>query len=145
LKYFVIGLAQKALGAENQSRAAFLKAKGFCEENAKQKPDDADAHIQLAKLQAWLGEKDAALSEAKRAMQLRPESKDAFEGPQVTGQVAEIYTILGENDRAIELLDGLMNRPSELTVYGLKLNPAWDPLRKDPRFQALIDKYSAKA
>src|SRR5256885_2478488 len=37
---------------------------------------------------------------------------------------AEIYAILGENDRAIELLDGLMNRPSDLTVYGLKLNPA---------------------
>jgi hypothetical protein len=77
-------------------------------------------------------------------MQLRPESKDAFEGPAVTAQVAEIYTILGENDRAIELLDGLMSRPSDMTVYGLKLNPAWDPLRKDPRFQALIDKYGAK-
>ena len=145
LKYFVIGLAQKALGDESQSRAAFLKAKGICADNVAQKPDDADAHIQLAKLEAWLGEKDAALAEAKRAMELRPESKDAFEGPQVTGQVAEIYAILGENDRAIELLDGLMNRPSDMTVSGLKLNPAWDPLRKDPHFQALIDKYSAKA
>ena len=144
LKYFAIGLAQKVLGDENQSRAAFVKAKGFSEDNAKQKPDDADAHVQLAKLHAWLGEKDAALTEAQRAMQLRPESKDAFEGPQVTGQAAEIYAILGENDRAIELLDGLMNRPSDLTVYSLKLNPVWDPLRKDPRFQALIDKYSAK-
>jgi TolB-like protein/Tfp pilus assembly protein PilF len=144
LKYFAIGLAQKALGDENQSRAAFLKAKGMCEENVKQKPDDPDAHIQFAKVEAWLGEKDAALKEAQTAMQLRPESKDAFEGPAVTAQVAEIYTIVGENDRAIELLGGLMNRPSDLTVYGLKLNPAWDPLRKDPRFQALIDKYGAK-
>jgi TolB-like protein/Tfp pilus assembly protein PilF len=144
LKYFVIGLAQKALGDENQSRAALLKAKGMCEENVKQKQDDADAHIQLAKLEAWLGEKEAALKEAQTAMQLRPESKDAFEGPAVTAQVAEICTILGENDRAIELLDGLMSRPSDMTVYGLKLNPVWDPLRKDPRFQALIDKYGAK-
>src|ERR1700730_13913423 len=144
LKYFVIGLAQKALGDEKQSRAAFLKAKGMCEESVKQKQDDADAHIQLAKLEAWLGEKEAALKEAQTAMQLRPESKDAFEGPAVTAQVAEIYTILGENDRAIELLDGLMSRPSDMTVYGLKLNPAWDPIRKDPRFQALIDKYGAK-
>jgi hypothetical protein len=78
-------------------------------------------------------------------MQLRPESKDAFEGPQITAQVAEVYAILGNNDRAIELLDGLMSRPSEVSVNTLKLSPAWDPLRKDPRFQALIDKYSAKA
>jgi TolB-like protein/Flp pilus assembly protein TadD len=145
LKYFAIGLAQKALGDETQSHSAFLKAKSICEENVLQKPDDPDAHIELAKLHAWLGEKDAALAEARRATELRPESRDAFEGPAITAQVAEVYTILGENDRAIELLDRLMNRPSDLTVYGLKLNPAWDPLRKDPRFQALIDKHGAKA
>jgi TolB-like protein/Flp pilus assembly protein TadD len=145
LKYFAIGVAQKRLGDETQARAAFLKAKTVAEENAKQKADDPDAHLGLAKLDAWLGEKDAALAEAERAMQLRPESKDAFEGPAVTQQVAEIHAILGDNDRAIEMLDGLLNRPSDLSVNGLKLNPAWDPLRKDPRFQALIDKYGAKA
>ncbi len=145
LKYFVIGIAQKALGDANQSRAAFVKAKAVLEENAKQKPDDAESHIQLAKIQAWLGEKDAALAEAQRATQLRPESKDAFEGPAITAQVAEIYAIVGDNNRAIEMLDGLLSRPSDVTVSGLKLNPVWDPLRKDPRFQALIDKYGAKA
>ena len=51
-------------------------------------------------------------------MQLRPESKDAFEGPQVTEQASEIYAIVGENERAIELLDRLMSRPSEMTVSG---------------------------
>ena len=57
LKYFVIGIARKALGDEKQSRAAFLKAKGMCDEDVKQKQDDPDAHIQLGKLEAWLGEK----------------------------------------------------------------------------------------
>jgi TolB-like protein/Tfp pilus assembly protein PilF len=144
-KYFDIGLAQKGLGNEAEARAAFLKAKKFAEENVKQKPDEADACVQLAKIHAWLGERDAAVAESQRAMQLRPESKDAFEGPQITAQVAEVYAILGDNDRAIELLDGLMSRPSEVSVNTLKLSPAWDPLRKDPRFQALIDKYGAKA
>ena len=144
VKYFAVGVAQKGLGNDPQARAAFLKAKSVAEENAKQKPDDPDAHIGLAKLHAWLGEKDAALAEAERAMQLRPENKDAFEGPAVTQQVAEIYAILGDSNRAIEMLDGLLNRPSDVTVNSLKLNPAWDPLRKDPRFQALIDKYGAK-
>jgi len=145
LKYFAIGAAQKGLGNEAESHAAFLKARTFMEEHVKRTPDSADARIQLAKLHAWLGEKDAALAEAQRAQQLRPESKDAFEGPTITTQVAEVYSILGDNDHAIQLLDGLMNRPSEVTVNGLKLNPVWDPLRKDPRFQALIDKYGAKA
>jgi TolB-like protein/Tfp pilus assembly protein PilF len=145
LKYFAIGLAQKGLGHDAEARPAFLKAKKFAEEAVKEKPDQADAYVQLAKLDAWLGEKDAAIAEAQRAMQLHPESKDAFEGPGITGQAAEVYAILGDNTRAIDLLDGLLSRPSDLTVYNLKLNPAWDTLRKDPRFQALIDKYSAKA
>ena len=143
-KYFAIGLAQKGLGNNAEARPALLKAKTLAEQNAKQKPDEADARVQLAKIHAWLGEKEAALAESQRAMQLRPESKDAFEGPQITAQVAEVCAILGDNDRAIELLDGLLNRPSEVSVSILKLNPAWDPLRKDPRFQALIDKHSAK-
>jgi TolB-like protein/Tfp pilus assembly protein PilF len=143
-KYFAIGLAQKGLHDETNARAALLKAKNICEEQLKQKPDEPDMHVQLAKLNAWLGERDAALSEAQRATQLRPESKDAFEGPQITGQVAEVHAILGDNDRAIELLDGLLNRPSDLTVANLKLNPAWDPLRNDPRFQALLTKYGDK-
>ena len=84
-KYFAIGLAQKGLHDETNARAALLKAKNICEEQLKQKPDEPDMHVQLAKLNAWLGERDAALSEAQRATQLRPESKDAFEGPQITG------------------------------------------------------------
>ena len=86
-----------------------------------------DLHIQLAKLLAWLGEKDAAIAEAQRAMDLRPESKDAFEGPQITEQVAQVYAILGDNARAIELLDGLLSRPSEVTLQTLKVNPAMGP------------------
>ena len=48
-----------------------------------------------------LGEKDAALAEAQRATELLPESKDAFGGPEIAAGVAEVYTILGDNDRAI--------------------------------------------
>ncbi len=58
-------------------------------------------HIQLAKVLAQLGEKDAALAEAQRATELLPESKDAFGGPEIAAGVAEVYTILGDNDRAI--------------------------------------------
>jgi TolB-like protein/Tfp pilus assembly protein PilF len=145
LKYFAIGIAQKNLGDDAAARSAFVKAKNIFEEQLKQKPDDADLHVQLAKLLAWLGEKDTAIAEAQRATDLRPESKDAFEGPRITEGVAQVYAILGDNARAIELLDGLLNRPSEVTLQTLRLNPAWDPIRNDPAFQALFAKYAGKA
>jgi len=144
-KYFPLGIAYKALGDDTAARAAFLKAKDILEEQLKQKPDDADLRVQFAKVLAWLGEKDAAIAEAQRAMNLRPESKDAFEGPRITEQVAQMYAILGDNARAIELLDDLLSRPSEVTSQSLKLDPAWDPLRNDPGFQALFAKYAGKA
>jgi TolB-like protein/Flp pilus assembly protein TadD len=144
-KYFAIGIAQKGLRDDAAARTAFLKAKGILEQQAKQKPDDSDLRVQLAKLLAWLGEKDAAVAEAQRAIDLRPESKDAFEGPRITEQVAQIYTILGDNARAIELLDGLLSRATGVTLQSLKMNPAWDPIRSDPAFQALFAKYAGKA
>jgi TolB-like protein/Flp pilus assembly protein TadD len=145
MKYFAIGIARKGLGDAAAASAALLKSKNILQEQLKQKPDDAELSVGLAKVLAWLGEKDRAVAEAQRAMDLRPESKDAFEGPQITEQVAEVYSALGDNARAIELLDGLLNRPSEVTLQGLKLNPAWDPLRNDPGFQALFSKYAGKA
>ena len=143
-KYYLIGFARKALHDEAGARAALLKAKDLVEVLLKQSSDSPDLHIQLAKVLAYLGEKDAALTEARRASEILPESKDAFGGPEITEGVAEVYATVGENARAIELLEGLLSRPSPVTVALLKLSPAWDPLRKDPRFQALIDKYGAK-
>jgi tetratricopeptide (TPR) repeat protein len=145
MKYFAIGIAQKGLGDDAAARAALLRSKDILEQQVKQKPDDADLRVQLAKMLAWLGEKNAAIAQAQRAMDLRPESKDAFEGPPITEQAAQVYAILGDNARAIELLDGLLSRPSEVTVQTLKVNPAWDPLRNDPAFQALFAKYAGKA
>jgi tetratricopeptide (TPR) repeat protein len=144
-KYLYIGFARKALRDEAGARAAFLKAKTAAEEQLKRSPDVEKPHIQLAKVLAFLGERDAALAEAQRAAELLPESKDAFGGPEVMEDVAQVYAILGEKDRAIEVLNGLLSRPSAMTVEILKVNPIWDPLRSDPRFQALIDKYGAKA
>ena len=143
-KYFLIGFARKALQDEAGARAAFLKAKDLVEAQLKDSPDAAEMHIQLAKVLAHLGEKDAALAEARRATELVPESRDALGGPEIAAGVAEVHAILGDNGRAIEILDGLLSRPSAVTVQGLKVNPIWDPLRNDPRFQALLNKYGGK-
>ena len=144
-KYYYIGFARKALQDEPEARAAFLKAKTAAEEQIKRSPDDAKLHMQLAKAVAQLGAKEAALAEAQRASELQPESKDALDGPHITEGVAEVYAIIGDNDRAIEILDGLLNRPSYVTAQGLRVNPIWDSLRNDLRFQALIDRHEARA
>jgi len=144
-KYYYIGFARKALQDQPGARAAFLRARSAAEDALKQNPDAAKLHMQLAKALAHLGEKDAALAEAQRASELQPESKDAFEGPDITEGVAQVQTIVGENNRAIEILDGLLSRPSGVTVQMLKINPIWDSLRNHPGFQALLTKYSGKA
>ena len=86
-----------------------------------------------------------ALAEATRATELLPESKDAFEGPSITEAVAVVHCIVGDPDRAIELLDGLLSRPSGTSVSMLKLNPIWDPLRDKPRFIELLKKHGGSA
>jgi TolB-like protein/Flp pilus assembly protein TadD len=143
-KYYYIGFARKSLEDEAGARMAFLKAKSAIEEELKRSPDAADIHIQLAKVLAFLGEKDSALAEAQRATELQPETKDAFGGPEITEGVAQVHAILGENDRAIEILGGLLSRPSAVTVQALSINPIWDSLRNDPGFQALLSKYAGK-
>ena len=144
-KYSVIGAAKHGLHDEGGSREAFLKAKQDAEQLIKQNPGQANAIATLAEVQAWLGEKDAALAGLKRAQEILPLSKDAFGGMEIMQMAAETYTILGDTDKALATLDEMLQKPSPITVQTLKMNPMWDPLRKDPRFQALLDKYGAKA
>jgi tetratricopeptide (TPR) repeat protein len=143
-KNFFIGIAKKGVGDEVGARAAFLKAKAIAEKAVAEAPDDAGRHAQLAMILACLSEKGAALTEAKRATELLPESKDAFDGPQMTENLAEVYAVLGDAASAVDILDGLLTRPSIVTVEMLKLNPVWDRIRSNPRFAELLTKHGAK-
>jgi hypothetical protein len=69
---------------------------------------------------------------------------DALAGPQATTALAQIYAWTGESDDAFRLLDHLLVVPNGLTVPILKPHLEWDPLCKDPRFQALINKYDKR-
>lgn len=143
-KYGCIGLARRYSKDEQAARRDFMKARDEAQKLVAQTPESASRHLQLAQTMALLGEKDAAVAEALHAQQLLPESEDAFEGPQITEGLAEIYGLNGDADRAIPIIDGLLQRPSALTTNLLKLQLQWDPIRNDPRFKALIDKYGAK-
>jgi hypothetical protein len=94
----------------------------------------------------FLDQKEEAINEGKRAVELLPESEDAFDAPQATEWLALIYAWTGEFDEAFRSMDHLLVVPNfSLTIPILELDPSWDPLREDPRFQALIEKYSAKS
>ncbi len=125
-------------------RTALEHARVVSEQLLREAPEDPARHGQHGLILAALGQKQEAITEGKRAVELLPESEDAFDGPRVTATLAQIYAWTGEFDEAFRLLDHLLVVPNGLTVPMLKLDPAWDALRKDPRFQALIDKYSPK-
>lgn len=139
-KYLLIGISRRCLKDEEGARASLTRAKELAEAQLKENPDSWDAHLHRGYALAYLRDKDGAAAEAERAMQALPESKDAFNGPDVTETAAKIYAAIGDTDRAINLITGLLGHPAALTVETLKLDPEWDPLRNDPRFQALIAK-----
>jgi hypothetical protein len=111
----------------------------------RESPDNAFRHALLGQILAGLGEKKAAIAEGKRAVDLLPESQDALSGPKATLELAKIYTWTSETDQALQLLEHSLSTPSGITAPFLKLDPVWDPLRSDPRFQALIERNDAKA
>ena len=139
---FVEGTIHLLQGDKAAAQAEFEKARLVAEKLLRDAPEDAARHAQLGLILAALGRKEEAIAEGKRAVELRPESQDAFDGPRCTAALAQIYARTGELDEAFRLLDHLLSVPNGLTVAILKIDPAWDSLRKDPRFQALIDKYA---
>ena len=140
-KYGMVGIAKKMLGDEAGGREALLKSKELGQKYLNEAPDDSKRHGRMAEVLGWLGEKEAAIAEAKRGTELLPESIDAFDGPGATQTLAETYATVGEFDQALPLLESLLSKPSPLSVNLLKVNPVWDHVRNDPRFIALLKKH----
>ena len=141
---YVKGMIYLLQGDKVRAQPELERARLVSEQLLREVPDDSARHAQHGLILAALGQKQEAIAEGKRAVELLPESQDALDGPRATETLAQIYAWTGESDEAFRLLDHLLVVPSGLTVPMIKLDPAWDPLRKDPRFQALIDKYAAK-
>jgi TolB-like protein/Tfp pilus assembly protein PilF len=130
---------------KEKALAAFKRARPIAEKALREGPTNASRHVVLGMILAGLGEKDTAIAEGRRAVELLPESSDALDGPKITVALAQIYAWTGESDQALQLIDRSLSTPNGVTLPFLRLDPMWDPLRDDPRFQALIDRYATKA
>ena len=137
-KALLVASAYRLLGEDARARASYERAKDILERAVERNPIDPSRHILLGETYAGLGRKNDAIREGKRAIELRPESQDAVDGIRMSLGVAQIYTILGEGDMAIELLEHCVASPCGVTRNSVKLDPTWDSLRNYPRFQKTI-------
>ena len=87
---------------------------------------------------AYLGRKEEAIREGERGVALLPVSKDAQDGPYIQHQLVRIYMLVGEPEKALDQLEPLLKIPYYLSPGWLKIDPNFDPLRKNPRFQKLV-------
>ncbi|MCK5484454.1 MAG: tetratricopeptide repeat protein, partial [Gemmatimonadetes bacterium] len=104
----------------------------------RENPDDARAYGALGIALAGLGRYAEAVREGRKAVELVPLSKDAFNAKEHLRELARIYAMVGEHDAAIDELELLLSLPGPLSVARLRIDPTWDPLREHPRFQALV-------
>jgi hypothetical protein len=107
-------------------------------------PDYAPAWSLLGMIDASLGNKTQAITEGKRACELLPLSKDAWDAPTYITHLAMIYVWVGEKDLALEQLATSAKIPAGITYGDLKLSPVWDPLRSDPRFEQIVASLAPK-
>lgn len=131
-------LIARAQGNAQKARDAFAAAREKTEAKLRDHPDDGILVAQLGLIDAGLQRKHEAIAEGLRAVQLRPLSSDAVDGATVLSNVAMIYAWVGDVDLAIERLNFLAKIPGGPDYGQLKLDPAWDAVRRDPRFTKML-------
>jgi serine/threonine protein kinase/tetratricopeptide (TPR) repeat protein len=147
---FWLGWAQELAGDHAGAQESWLEARSELEAFLKQQPENWGLMGDLALTTAFLNDKASALSLSERAIAANPIEKDALAGPLPTEILARVAVRVGDNDRAIRVLQKLLSIPYAgalasdlpLTPALLRLDPMFDPLRNDARFEALLQKVS---
>lgn len=126
------------------ANASFAGAREQLNQKVQKSPERADLLSQLAVVDALLDNKETAVAEAKRAVEMLPISKDALDGSLIELNLAVVYGWTNELDLAFETLNSLAKVPGELNYGTLKRDPYWEPLRQDPRYQKLLAEVAPK-
>jgi tetratricopeptide (TPR) repeat protein len=147
-KSFYQGQTALARGDAGLARTFFEKVRPALESNVREHPDDAKNHASLGVLYGYMGRKEDAIRESRRAVELCPESTDAVNGAQRAGDLALVYARTGETDQALTLIERLLRTPGAttrtsfydggITQAELRLRWQWDPMRSNLRFQKIL-------
>ena len=140
-KQFFRACIALARGDSAQAQPLLEEVLPLYELSVRDHPDDPKFVAPLAKVYALLGRKEEAIRTARRAVELCPETKDAANAPDYATNLAFVYAQSGEVDQAVTLLSHLLTTPAaeRVTLAHLRLGWEWDPLRKDPRFQKILE------
>jgi TolB-like protein/class 3 adenylate cyclase/Tfp pilus assembly protein PilF len=146
-QHFGEGLLARMAHDEARAHAAFAAARIEQEELVQKQQSYAPALCVLALIDAGLGNKDKALEEGRRALQLLPPEKDSINAQRMLAYFGIIAAWVSERDLALDYLQRAVSTrgASQITSYGtLKLLPFWEPLRGDPRFEKIVNSLAPK-
>ncbi|MBO0695994.1 MAG: hypothetical protein J2P56_07825, partial [Verrucomicrobia bacterium] len=139
------GVLARLTKDEDKARAAFTAARAIQERAVQDEPDYGPPLCVLGLIDAGLGRKEEAIREGRRAVALLPVEKDAINGPLMIKYLAMIAAWAGDKDLACEQLATAVQPPSTVSYGQLKLEPNWDPLRGDPRFEKIVASLAPKS
>jgi len=137
--YDAQGQARLLQGDSVGARPYFDSLRAIVAERVRRRPEDEIAHGTLGYAYARLGRRTDAVREGRRAVELLPLSRDAFDGAFRISDLAVIYALIGQRDGAIEQLRVVLAIPSPISPGLLRVDPTWASLRGDPRFQQLAN------
>jgi tetratricopeptide (TPR) repeat protein len=129
--YLLRGDRRRAAVFADSARLAF-------EDQLRSAPNDAQRHVFRGLALAYLGRKAEAIREGRRGVELLPISRDGYVGPYIQLQLVRIYIQTGERASALDQLEPLLRVPFYLSPAWLRIDPGFDPLRTEPRFQRLV-------
>jgi hypothetical protein len=132
------GLLAKLQKDEPAAHSAFMAARAETEKLVLAQPGNAQPLCVLALIDAELDEKQKAMQEGRTACDMLPRTKDAVTGTFLTTNLARIYALTRESDLALKELDVVSKIPYGPSYGQLRLDPWWDSLRGDPRFEKIV-------
>jgi tetratricopeptide (TPR) repeat protein len=135
---FIEGVIARMTNDSDKALVAFTAARAEHEKVVQAQPNYGPPLCVLGLIDAALGRREAALREARRAVELLPVEKDAINGVRMICYLAMIAAWVGDKDLACEQLKIAVNPPAPVSYGQLKLFPFWDPLRGDPRFEKIV-------